>query len=348
VALLLLPLSGCQEAASVPAVQAAESRLASAGPARVIVGDGADLGLDQARVVVRGVWGEGAGQFGKDDEATRPGPLALAVDNRGTVHVLDQENRRVQRFTRGGTALAPLTGITETTRDLALVGGAVWTLAYLPEDGPGHAVHRLGPAGPEYTARVADRLELLTGLFVTGAAASPDLWVEQNQDTQVRVVHEGRAVVPAKQGQRKLGRPNRGVTGQRLTARLTGSHGARVMTVDPERGVEPLFEVVTPIPLVAINELFSDRQGAIYVGLFMATEGPAPEFKWEQVRKVVVAFKPGVGHAAKVVEMAPLFATTVFRPVVVGQDGALYQLHTTEQEVLVRRWEPVFGQEVRP
>ena len=347
--LLLVALvlaAGCQEPGGGPEAQTQAAALAQAGPVQVLVGEGADLALDDARIVVRGAWGGGAGQFGKDDEATRPGPMSLAVDAAGTIHLLDQVNARVQRFTRHGLALPALAGISETTEDIALSGGAVWTLVFEPGPTPGYSVKRLGARGPVQTVPLGRDKELATGLFITGPANAPDIWVEQRQDTQLRVVAEGRALTPALQVHHELGRPNRGAANQRVAARVTGSHKALVMTVDPEAGANPLFEVTTPIPLVAIQELDTDAAGTIYMGLFLATEGPAPDFKWGNIRKVVVAFKPGVGH--KVVEMAALFATTVFRPVAVGQDGALYQLHTSEEGVFVRRWEPVFGQEVRP
>jgi hypothetical protein len=341
----LVLVLGCQESGPAPEAQTQVAALAPAGPVQVLVGDGADLTLDDARIVVRGTWGDGAGQFGKDDEATRPGPMSLAVDAAGAIHLLDQVNARVQRFSRHGSAMVSLAGISETTEDIALSGGAVWTLVFEPGPTPGYSVKRLGARGPMQTVPLGRDKELATGLFITGPASAPDIWVEQRQDTQLRVVKEGRALTPRQQQDHMLGRPNRGAAGQRVAARLTGSHKALIMTVDPEAGANPLFEVVTPMPLVAIQELLTDASGTIYVGLFLVTEGPAPDFKWEQVRKVVVAFKPGVGH--KVVEMAALFATTVFRPVAVGQDGALYQLHTSEEGVFVRRWEPVFGEEVR-
>ena len=351
--LVVLALAlGCQDPGAVPETAVREARVrgneqAPAGPTRIVIGARADLGLSHARVVVHGTWGTADGQFGRDEAGARPGPLSLAVDRNGDILVLDQENARVQRFTAEGARQPPLTGVSGTTMDLAVTGGAVWTLAYLPESGPGHAVHRLGPGGPELTVPLDRGLELLTGLFATGPDSAPDLWVEQNQDTQVRVVREGRAVAPAEQGQGALGRPVPGNLVQRVTARKAGEHRALVMTVDPERGVEPVLEITTVVPLVAIQELYADATGAIYIGLFMAAEGPAPDFAWQQIRKVVVAWRPDTGHAAKVVEMAALMDTMVTRPVTVGPDGALYQLHTTEQEVVVRRWDPLF-EEVRP
>lgn len=344
-AVLLFAL-GCQEPPPAPAV--ADRVAPLSGPARVALGPEADLGLAQSRVVVRGVWGAGPGQFGRDEAGARPGPLSLAVDRAtGVVHVLDQENGRVQRFSPEGTRLAPLTGISGTTEDIVVAGGAVWSLAYQPDDPTGRLVHRLGAQGPELTVPLRRDLGATTGIFASGPASAPDLWVEQDQDTQLRVVREGQAVPPSAQVRRALGRPDIGHPGRRVTARLAGSHAALVMSVDPERGLEPVLELVTPVPLVAIQELYTDSAGTLYIGLFMAAEGPPPSFEWSQVRKVVVAWRPGAGH--RVIQMAPYQDTMVYRPLAVGHDGALYQLHTTEAEVVVRRWAPPLSPgEVRP
>ena len=48
-------------------------------------------------VIVRGPWGSGPGQFGKVDEASRPGPMDFAVTDKG-LYVLDPVNTRVQLF----------------------------------------------------------------------------------------------------------------------------------------------------------------------------------------------------------------------------------------------------------
>lgn len=62
--------------------------------------------------VVRTEWGSAAGQLGHNvpDEGLPEGPKSFAVDASGTVHVLDQENGRIQKFASGqdaGTVLLP-------------------------------------------------------------------------------------------------------------------------------------------------------------------------------------------------------------------------------------------------
>lgn len=337
--LLLLP--ACQEAAPPePATGQVAARAST--PPRLVIGQ-PQLTLADARVVLRGPWGSGPGRFGKRDEASRPGPMSIAVDAAGTVHVLDQVNRRVQRWSRQGTPLDSLPVDSETVEQIALAGAAVWGLVFEPGDQPGYRVNRYGAFGRRLSVRLDRDVQPVTGLFVSGSPQSPDLWVEQDHDTQVQVVRRGVAVSGPRR--RVLGRPYRGQPGVRLTARKLDQHRAVVLRVDPKEGTSRLFEVQTAIPLVAIQELDSDAGGAVYLGLYLAREGAAPDHAWYDQRKVVVAWR--AGSAAQVVQMAHAQATDVFRPVAVGQDGALYQLQSTEQEVLVRRWAPLFG-EVRP
>ena len=64
------------------------------------------------------------------------------------------------------------------------------------------------------------------------------------------------------------------------------------------------------------------------------------------LRKVVVVWKRG-WRRCLTVELAAKQATDVFRPVAVSPGGALYQLQTTEHQVLVRRWD-LSAREVTP
>ena len=54
-----------------------------------------------SQVIVRGDWGSSGGQFGKVDEAARPGPTDFAVMG-DALYVLDPVNARVQIFGLGG------------------------------------------------------------------------------------------------------------------------------------------------------------------------------------------------------------------------------------------------------
>lgn len=60
----------------------------------------------EERVVVRGRWGVGAGEFGimyKDDQEYKP--ESLAVDSKGNIYILDLVNNRIQKFSNDGRYL---------------------------------------------------------------------------------------------------------------------------------------------------------------------------------------------------------------------------------------------------
>jgi len=310
-------------------------------------------GGSSARAVVRGGWGSAAGLFGKRDEASRPGPMSLSVADDGSLLILDQVNRRVVRYDEAGQLLAQIPIASEATEDIVSSGEQLFALVCEGGASPGYRIERyLGGHGGQ-TLELDRAIQLATGLFVTGDAAAPDLWVEQRHDIQTRVLAAGRPLAPAEQQHAELGRPDRGHDGQRLSALRTGPNRARVLQVVPGESAPPPYpgapperedrsarlrlEVSTALPLVAIQELETDRQGRLFLGLLVGHEGPDG---LEQARKLMLVVERGA-H-----QVVPLFVeriTDVFRPVAVGPDGQIYQLQTTEEGVTVWRWELAGG-----
>ena len=349
-ALALVCLVGACQADLAPSgqlerqVRRGDPTTAVAAPLRWRLTGARDLRLTDATVVVRGGWGAGPGQFGRREEGARPGPASLAVGADDTLLVLDRVNRRVQRFARSGHALATVPTASETVEDIVAVGQRVWGLTYVPSRA-GYRVERYGEGGPDLQVPLRGDLELATGLFSTGSASAPELWVEQNHDSQLKVLAGGRAVAAHEQTARAPGRPHRGRPGWRLTALRRDARRAVVLGVEPGHGARPLLEVETPRDLVAIQELESDEAGRVYLGLLLG-ELSGPHDGPMNLQKVMVIWKRG-WRRCLTVELAAHQATDVFRPVAVSAGGALYQLQTTEHEVRVRRWD-VARSEVTP
>ena len=102
-----------------------------------------DLGLGQARVLARGSWGAGPGQFGRGQDTAGVGPMSLALEADGSLQVLDQVNRRIVRLGSDGARRGSLPLSTETALDLCPAGGVTWLLSYLPGGGRhSHALDR--------------------------------------------------------------------------------------------------------------------------------------------------------------------------------------------------------------
>jgi hypothetical protein len=297
-----------------------------------------DLSVDDAQIVVRGAWGSAPGAFGQRPEGSRPGPMSLVIGDDNTIHVLDQVNRRVQRFDPSGRVTGQTSITAETTETIALAPGSadLWTLVYEPGATPGHRVERYADGQRAQQVKLGSAVQLVTGLYVTGTGAAPSVWVEERHDRQIQLVAAGRALAPAEQTRHVLGRPYRGQHTERLTAARLDASRAALIHVLPGQGTHRLLDVVTPLPLMAIHALASDRAGRIYLGLLLGREvqpGHAPP----EVHRLLLVHQ-GQGIAPLTIQLARERTHDVFQPLAIGPDGSVYQLHTSEEGVTVRRW----------
>lgn len=307
---------------------------------RVTIGSEPDIALASGEIVVRGGWGQGLGEFGRRGEAGRPGPMSLTVGSDRSVYVLDQVNRRVQHFDAAGRLRDAFAVPSETTEDIALIGRRLWALVLEPTAPARYALARLsGSDRRPQRFSLPPSLELVTGMFVRGTAEEPEIWLEERHDTQRLVLTGDHAVAADAPPVRRLGRPIRGtLRGERISARLRGDHEATVFVVRRGDGVRPLVHVRTRLPLIGLHALDTAPDGAVYLGLLVGRESGPPDYGIERARRLVLIWR-GAERKSLVVELADPMATEAFRTTAVGQDGALYQLHTTEKELTVRRWD---------
>ena len=130
-------------------------------PTRLVLGDLPLVPLTRGEVLLRGGWGAKPGMFGRRDQASRPGPMALAVDSSGRVSILDQVNRRVARYGPRGRllALTPLTGEGAATAEYLLAGnnGDLRVLALVPAPRARYWLHHLGANGSPLASVALDR-----------------------------------------------------------------------------------------------------------------------------------------------------------------------------------------------
>jgi hypothetical protein len=295
----------------------------------------ADLRREDGTVLVRGAWGAGTGQFGKVDEASRPGPMSLALGPEGQLVVLDQVNRRISRFDRDGRPLGQIAIDSDTAEDLVVSGADVWVLYYEPGTGHGYRLRRHRDDRILLDARLDRRLDLVTGLFASGHPTAPELWVEQRHQHQLQVVARG---VPLPASTRRPvvdGRPDPARPGTRLLASRAGANLAVVDRVFPGRYTTRLLEIETPLPLVVVDDLLVDGAGGFYVSLMMAEETGA-DHAWVNARRVVVARRPG--RAPVSIAVATERATDALRTLAVDRDGRLHALEPSEDGVVIRRW----------
>lgn len=320
-------LGACTPPAT-PAEQRSSSlaRPASRGPERLALQGLPRVPTSAGVVVLRGAWGAGPTQFGRHQEASNPGPMALDVDRHGRVHILDQVNRRVKRYSARGAlqALVPLhtRGVAEYLR--ADEDGRLYALALEPGQPQQYWLHDLVDTGRRMVPlALPPRAYLPTGIFF---GPSGEVWVEHRHKWQYRLPD----------GARELGRPDISRPGARVLASRAGKRLARVSRVLGGRYTSTLFEVQTPLPLLAIQELAADRRGAVYLALLMGRESGPPAWDLDEVSRVMFVRDPGGAH--RVVQLEHGRVTDCNRDLAVSPGGDLYQLHTTEAELRVRRW----------
>jgi hypothetical protein len=315
---------------------------ASGDPTALNLGNTADVPFSASEVVARAPWGAGADQFGKVDEASRPGPMSLTVGHDHAIYVLDQVNARVVPFDAAGTRRAAIPIGTDTAEDLVVSGERLWLLIYEPGRSPGYrlAEHRLDGTRLQQL-RLSREIQRVTGLFATGRPGAPDLWVEQEHDTQSLVVARGVGLPAGAQVVRVRGRAQVaartevGGAGVRLLAERPDDAGFRVKQIYPGNFTSAVLEVRTPLPAVAVENWAATARGVSLV-VTMGQEADLPDDRWLAFRRIALVHRGG-GEPTSV-ELAPEYATDTFRPTAFGPDGAVYQLQLTDEGVAILRW----------
>jgi hypothetical protein len=274
------------------------------------------------RVVVRGPWGSGPGQFGHRaaNEGSAEAPMSLSVDAAGEIAVLDQVNRRVQRF-RDGRFVGAIALPTEAAQDLAALPGG--RTAVLDRLGAAD-VTLYDPAGRPLRALPLVGGAIAEGGAVTGLFAAPDgVYAEREHRELVRLADADGEPDPARTT--LWGRPGRdGVTllraaiADRAHGRVTVSAAARATGAMDWSTTVTLDGLVLHLVL-----LDGDREGRAYLGTVVARElGGA----LVDPRLIVVRFTRAGETDGTILLPAPPEADELFRPVAIDDDGRVYAL----------------------
>jgi hypothetical protein len=326
-----------------------QARLAAAAPVRQIAapappapsiaapplraGDGRG-----ARTVVRCGWGSGPDELGRrrDRESVAEGPMSLTVDGRGNLLILDQINRRVQRFAPDGRRLGALPIASDTVQDLAL--GKRGTLALLDrltegkvrlyaDDGRllGEAPLR-GPGLSEGGAA--------TGLFTD---RDGNLYVEREHRALVRIADSDGNADPARPT--LPGRPSRDgrlYLNAAIVDRAAGT--AEVRALDAQGALLWQTPVSLGAPILYLSLLDSDATGEVYLGGHAGHEAATAPFRVYDEQLVVVGLSPdGSLHGVLRLPDVPA-AEESFRDLAVGDDGTIYRMSKTERGVTVEAY----------
>lgn len=275
-----------------------------------------------SRTVLRGPWGDGPGHFGRRaaNEGSPEAPTSLAIDGRGDVAVLDQVNRRVQRF-RDGRFVGSLPLPNEAAQDVAA----------LP-DGRTAVLDRLGEGTVtlfDAAGRPARTVPLVGGPIaeggaVTGLFATADgLYAEREHRELVRLTDARGEPDPARAT--LWGRPTRdglsmlrAAIADRARGTVTVSAASRATgAMDWSRTVA-LGGVVLHLTL-----LDGDRHGRAYLGAVVARERGGALV---DPRGVVVRFDRAGAPDGTLELPAPPEADELFRPLAIDDEGRVFAL----------------------
>jgi hypothetical protein len=288
--------------------------------------------------LVHAAWGEGSGQLGRKTahESAPEGPMSLTVDRSGNLYVLDEINRRIQRWSKAGAPLPPIPLNGDTAQDLALgKRGNVALLDRLGErnlqlvSADGKPLGEVGLVGKHIPEGGGT-----TGLFTDD---SGNFYVEYEHQAMVRVADSDgnsdadRPTVP--------GRPSRDgriFLGAALADRAAGTAMVRGL----DAAGNPLWQSLVSLggPLLYLTLLDSDADGNVYLAGHTAETSPQPPYPLVNEQLVLVSLSPdGAPRGLMALPASPPVAEN-FRELAVGDDGTLYRMILGEGGVTVETY----------
>lgn len=273
-----------------------------------------------SQTVVHGGWGSKPGEFGRrrDPESNPEAPMAVVAAG-GDVVVVDQVNRRVQRFHDGKLVATIQTG-GDTVQDVATLGQKTLLLdrladknvqVYAPDGKLTNELPIVGKGVPE-------------GGGVTGLFADDDgIYVEREHAQLVRIADASGNADPNRP--ELIGRPSRDGRMLLKAAIADRANGEiAVSAFDRQSGAARWSQTIrVDEPILHIFTLDSDRHGRTYVAVDVGREAPAPPYQIVD-EKIVIARLDQNGSPAGAIEAPPLgTADETFRPITVDDDGAV-------------------------
>lgn len=288
------------------------------------------------RVVVRGRWGGGRGEFGRKpaQESAPEAPMSFVVARGGEILVLDQVNGRVQRFRPDGSLVGVVNVPDDTAQDLAVDAQDHLLVldrlakAELTVYGPdGQPLANIPVVGGPITEGGG-----VTGVFTDGTGT----YLEREHTETARVAGpDGR---PDPQRPTEPGRPSRDglyFLWAAIADRYAGVVNVRVFNRDANLvWAQP---VSFPLSIVHLLLLDSDRRGFLHVGALVGNEAGA---ELTSLATVVLRLRLADGALAGSLTLpANTSADEIFRELVVGDDGAIYQMLPGTSGVAITRYE---------
>lgn len=280
--------------------------------------------------IVFAAFGSAVGELGRirPQEANPEGPMSLAIDDAGRVHVLDQVNERISIFDPVGGAPARVVPIgSDTVQDLVLdpAGGyaildrlVARDVKFIDATGKVRtSVPVVGPGVPESG--------VVTALF----AAKDGFWIEVENERLVRIALTNGAPDPLRpsiEGRRFGSSP--------LLRAARDPAGYAVVSAIGSPGF--LARVPFTAPVMQLTGLESDGT-TTFVSAYIGRETQAAPFTVYDEKVVVVALN-GVGNEVGRFELPPpIGPEEQLKTLAISPKGEIHHLHLGVNGVSIRR-----------
>ncbi len=291
------------------------------------------------QVIIKGSWGSGVGEFGKDDVAAEIGPLSFTVDKEENIYILDQMNQRVQKFSHSGDFIASFQIENKIADDIAVDdNGNIYIMDAVTKK----AVYKYTPYGiKEQTFEINPEIDWVTGLFIK----DDGIYIEIEHDNLCLIGKTNNESIPKiiqNDPAKNEPFPGRFYKGQNsdlyLIARKENANELLVEGVTRGKHILNQMQVVADRPVREIMSLDSDTKGNVYLTHKLVLEGPAPNFECLAKQLELVKFTPD-GKLVGKIEMPYPVSAEYLKSIVVSNEGNIYQLQTFDDGLKVVKWE---------
>jgi hypothetical protein len=296
---------------------------AALAPAAALPAPRTSTSLAIGKLMVHGLWGSDPGQFGRkhaQEDGSPEAPMAIAAHG-GEVDVVDQVNRRVQRF-KDGRLIGTITVGSDAIQDVAPMRGGRTALLDRLADGN---VSVYGPDGKLENQLPIVGKGIAEGGEVTGVFADDSgLYLERDHGSLVRVGNAD-GTVDADRPE-MLGRPSRdGRYALQVEIANRDAGELVVRATDRQTGQVAWTQTVkADAPLVHVVMLDSDRSGNVYVGAEVGSESTQEPYELYDVHTMAARLSSTGTPRGQLRLPALGEADETFRPLTVDDDGVLY------------------------
>ncbi len=279
----------------------------------------------KSTLIINAPWGKEKGRFGIDESGWLPGPMSLVADKKDNIYLLDQLNLRVQIFSSTGQLIDVINIDGDTYEDIALDEDG---FIYLLDPVENRLVKKFNRHSKLIrTYRIANEIQPISGLIIS----DNKVYIEVEHKKLYGVGTNLKT--KSESGQIKdqvTGRPGDDFTTEaeinsegEVVAEIKGHYPVDSITVTGETNV---------YAIVSINV---DNDENLY--LTLNTAGNDSQFDRNKDSLLGLVMSPD-GKVTKQFKASNNYYTSHFRKITVSPNGMIFQMQTTKNGILVRRW----------